>query len=143
MFSKPVISKKDCSFNAMVPTILNYTQSPKEDELDSTIFGLIEQLWADSGIQACFQKRSSLQIPDSTKYFLDNISRVTSVGYIPSNKVKKMLYNFCFWTTFLLFLQDILLSRRKTTGVIEYKFTLDSESHFNFRLIDVGGENYS
>jgi len=114
--------EKDCSFNAWVPQILNYVHPPLADTLDPTIAEFIELLWADQGMQQCFARRSSIQIPDSANFFLNNIKRVTAADYTPSN-------------------EDIVLSRKQTTGIIEYQFSLGStDSKFNFRLVDVGGQ---
>merc|ERR1711892_683817 len=113
--------EKDCSLFAWVPQILNYVHPPQEVSLESTVSEFIKLLWADTGIQNCFAQRSTLQIPDSAKFFLDNIERVTADDFIPTD-------------------EDILLSRKQTSGIIEYQFTLDMSSNFSFRLIDVGGQ---
>nr|QKY89057.1 Gq alpha [Mopalia muscosa] len=78
----------------------------------------IKSLWADSGIQECYDRRREYQLTDSAKYYLDSVDRIASNNYLPT-------------------LQDILRVRVPTTGIIEYPFDLDS---IIFRMVDVGGQ---
>lgn len=78
----------------------------------------IDSLWADTGIQECYERRREYQLTDSAKYYLDALDRVTESEYLPT-------------------LQDILRVRVPTTGIIEYPFDLDS---IIFRMVDVGGQ---
>jgi guanine nucleotide-binding protein G(q) subunit alpha len=75
-------------------------------------------LWADPGIQECYDRRREYQLTDSAKYYLDSIEKIDTPDYLPS-------------------LQDILRVRVPTTGIIEYPFDLDS---IIFRMVDVGGQ---
>nr|QKY89056.1 Gq alpha [Chaetopleura apiculata] len=78
----------------------------------------IKSLWADSGIQECYDRRREYQLTDSAKYYLDSVDRIAGNNYLPT-------------------LQDILRVRVPTTGIIEYPFDLDS---IIFRMVDVGGQ---
>nr|QBG38985.1 guanine nucleotide-binding protein G(q) subunit alpha [Tegillarca granosa] len=78
----------------------------------------IQSLWADSGIQECYDRRREYQLTDSAKYYLDDVDRIAAPNYLPT-------------------LQDILRVRVPTTGIIEYPFDLDS---IIFRMVDVGGQ---
>jgi len=78
----------------------------------------IKSLWADSGLQECYDRRREYQLTDSAKYYLDELDRVEKEDYLPT-------------------LQDILRVRVPTTGIIEYPFDLDS---IIFRMVDVGGQ---
>lgn len=78
----------------------------------------IKSLWADMGIQECYDRRREYQLTDSAKYYLDDVDRLTQPDYLPT-------------------LQDILRVRTPTTGIIEYPFDLDS---IIFRMVDVGGQ---
>ncbi|XP_011437271.1 guanine nucleotide-binding protein G(q) subunit alpha [Crassostrea angulata] len=78
----------------------------------------IKALWADEGIQECFDRRREYQLTDSAKYYLDDVDRIANPNYLPT-------------------LQDILRVRVPTTGIIEYPFDLDS---IIFRMVDVGGQ---
>ncbi|KAK3095893.1 hypothetical protein FSP39_020449 [Pinctada imbricata] len=85
---------------------------------DEQFVKAIKSLWADDGIQECFDRRREYQLTDSAKYYLDDIDRIASTEYLPT-------------------LQDILRVRVPTTGIIEYPFDLDS---IIFRMVDVGGQ---
>jgi len=78
----------------------------------------IKALWADMGIQECYDRRREYQLTDSTKYYLDDLTRIAAPNYLPTE-------------------QDILRARVPTTGIIEYPFDLDS---IIFRMVDVGGQ---
>jgi GTPase SAR1 family protein len=78
----------------------------------------ITQLWLDPAIKSTFARSSEYQLNDSTQYYFDNIARISSPGYIPTE-------------------QDVLRSRVKTTGVLETVFDVED---IIFRLVDVGGQ---
>ncbi|KAL0832721.1 guanine nucleotide-binding protein G(q) subunit alpha isoform X4 [Ostrinia nubilalis] len=78
----------------------------------------IKGLWADSGIQECYDRRREYQLTDSAKYYLQEIDRVAAPNYLPTE-------------------QDILRVRVPTTGIIEYPFDLEE---IRFRMVDVGGQ---
>ncbi|XP_063311093.1 guanine nucleotide-binding protein G(q) subunit alpha [Pelobates fuscus] len=78
----------------------------------------IKYLWNDPGIQECYDRRREYQLSDSTKYYLNDLDRIASHGYLPSQ-------------------QDVLRVRVPTTGIIEYPFDLQSVI---FRMVDVGGQ---
>lgn len=78
----------------------------------------LHSLWADQGIQECYDRRREYQLTDSAKYYLDSLDRVAADDYLPT-------------------LQDILRVRVPTTGITEYPFYLDKVT---FRIVDVGGQ---
>ncbi|CAH1126932.1 unnamed protein product [Ceutorhynchus assimilis] len=78
----------------------------------------IQDLWNDSGVQECYDRRREYQLTDSAKYYLSDLDRIRAEGYLPSE-------------------QDILRARAPTTGILEYPFDLDS---IIFRMVDVGGQ---
>ncbi|XP_043676545.1 guanine nucleotide-binding protein G(q) subunit alpha isoform X9 [Vespula pensylvanica] len=78
----------------------------------------IKDLWADAGIQECYDRRREYQLTDSAKYYLMEIDRVAAPNYLPTE-------------------QDILRVRVPTTGIIEYPFDLEE---IRFRMVDVGGQ---
>uniref|UniRef100_A0A0K8TRB9 Guanine nucleotide-binding protein subunit alpha n=1 Tax=Tabanus bromius TaxID=304241 RepID=A0A0K8TRB9_TABBR len=78
----------------------------------------IKSLWADTGIQECYDRRREYQLTDSAKYYLMEIDRVAGPNYLPTE-------------------QDILRVRVPTTGIIEYPFDLEE---IRFRMVDVGGQ---
>jgi len=79
----------------------------------------IKELWKDEGIIATYQERHQFQLDDSTKYYLDDIDRVSDDDYLPT-------------------VQDILHSRVRTGGsVCECDYELGGNT---IRMIDVGGQ---
>lgn len=79
---------------------------------------MLKVLWADSGLKECYDRRREYQLTDSTKYYLDDIDRLATEDYLPTE-------------------QDILRARVPTTGILEYPFDLDG---IIFRMVDVGGQ---
>uniref|UniRef100_A0A8B9D0Q9 G protein subunit alpha transducin 1 n=1 Tax=Anser cygnoides TaxID=8845 RepID=A0A8B9D0Q9_ANSCY len=79
---------------------------------------IIGRLWKDAGIQACFDRASEYQLNDSAGYYLSDLERLVTPGYVPTE-------------------QDVLRSRVKTTGIIETQFSFKD---LNFRMFDVGGQ---
>ncbi|XP_078526388.1 guanine nucleotide-binding protein G(o) subunit alpha isoform X2 [Lissotriton helveticus] len=82
------------------------------------LLGAMMRLWADSGIQECFNRSREYQLNDSAKYYLDSLDRIGAGDYQPTE-------------------QDILRTRVKTTGIVETHFTF---KNLHFRLFDVGGQ---
>ncbi|XP_014110889.1 PREDICTED: guanine nucleotide-binding protein G(o) subunit alpha isoform X5 [Pseudopodoces humilis] len=80
--------------------------------------GAMMRLWADSGIQECFNRSREYQLNDSAQYYLDSLDRIGAADYQPTE-------------------QDILRTRVKTTGIVETHFTF---KNLHFRLFDVGGQ---
>ncbi|KAM6167255.1 guanine nucleotide-binding protein subunit alpha-11 [Erethizon dorsatum] len=78
----------------------------------------IKTLWNDPGIQECYDRRREYQLSDSAKYYLTDVDRIATLGYLPSQ-------------------QDVLRVRVPTTGIIEYPFDLEN---IIFRMVDVGGQ---
>ncbi|XP_015729344.1 guanine nucleotide-binding protein G(o) subunit alpha isoform X1 [Coturnix japonica] len=76
------------------------------------------RLWADSGIQECFNRSREYQLNDSAQYYLDSLDRIGAADYQPTE-------------------QDILRTRVKTTGIVETHFTF---KNLHFRMFDVGGQ---
>ncbi|KAJ6241327.1 guanine nucleotide-binding protein g(o) subunit alpha [Anaeramoeba flamelloides] len=78
----------------------------------------IKTLWSDSAMKECFENKSQLQLPDTHGYYLENIDRITSEDYIPTD-------------------QDILLCRIPTTGVNIVNFKMEEQM---WNIVDVGGQ---
>lgn len=78
----------------------------------------MKSLWADTGIQHCYDRRREYQLTDSAKYYLTDLDRIAAEDYVST-------------------LQDILRVRAPTTGIIEYPFDLEE---IRFRMVDVGGQ---
>ena len=87
-------------------------------DVDDSVADEVEILWNEESIQRVFEQRARLKIDDSSKYFFENVRRIATRSYIPTDK-------------------DILMVRHRTTGVIDQKFTVQ-ETHFH--IFDVGGQ---
>ncbi|CAG5090383.1 Similar to Guanine nucleotide-binding protein G(q) subunit alpha (Homarus americanus) [Cotesia congregata] len=121
----------------------------------------IKDLWADSGIQECYDRRREYQLTDSAKYYLMEIDRVAAPNYLPTEQdilrvrvpttgiieypfdLEEIRFSYLSdldnisKPEYLPSEQDILRARAPTTGIIEYPFDLDS---IIFRMVDVGGQ---
>ncbi|NXY38523.1 GNAI2 protein, partial [Pomatorhinus ruficollis] len=71
---------------------------------------VIRRLWADNGVQACFNRSREYQLNDSAAYYLNDLERIARADYIPTQ-------------------QDVLRTRVKTTGIVETHFTF-KDLHF-------------
>ncbi|KAL5009990.1 hypothetical protein ScPMuIL_012295 [Solemya velum] len=81
-----------------------------------------ERLWADAGIQLCYQRSHEYQLLDSAKYFLDRLDEIKQPDYIPTN-------------------QDILRCRVITTSIQHIEFDVpDCGKSVRFGVYDVGGQ---
>uniref|UniRef100_A0A8B9L4E1 Adenylate cyclase-inhibiting G alpha protein n=1 Tax=Astyanax mexicanus TaxID=7994 RepID=A0A8B9L4E1_ASTMX len=80
--------------------------------------GIIQRLWKDGGVQACFSRSREYQLNDSASYYLNDLDRISSAAYVPTQ-------------------QDVLRTRVKTTGIVETHFTFKD---LHFKMFDVGGQ---
>lgn len=96
-----------------------YVRDMAQDEkINASNVNHFHALWADKGIQRTYEQRSKFQLPDSASYFFENLDRISTEGYIPSE-------------------QDVLRSRIRTTGITESSFAIEGNK---FKLFDVGGQ---
>eukprot|EP00057_Strongylocentrotus_purpuratus_P026298 XP_011680772.1 PREDICTED: guanine nucleotide-binding protein G(s) subunit alpha [Strongylocentrotus purpuratus] len=77
-----------------------------------------QRLWEDDGVQDCFSRANEFQLLDSANYFLDKIEFIMDPDFIPSD-------------------QDIVRTRKMTTGVVETWFDINNVT---FHMLDVGGQ---
>lgn len=78
----------------------------------------MQSLWQDKGVKECYLRSNEYQLNDSAGYFLNSLPRISDPSYVPTQ-------------------QDVLRTRVKTTGIIEFDFKYKG---LNFRLFDVGGQ---
>jgi len=79
----------------------------------------LKNLWLDKGVSSvCYERRLEFHLHDSAKFFFDNLDRIANPSYKPNE-------------------QDILLTRIKTTGIVEVNFEI---KNVHFRVFDVGGQ---
>ncbi|CAI4228112.1 unnamed protein product [Auanema sp. JU1783] len=79
---------------------------------------LLQQFWKSTIVQLTYQHRYSLNLPDSTKYFMDNMNRIGSLDYEP------------IW-------EDILRIREVVNHVRTEVYPFE---RIKFRVIDVGNQ---
>lgn len=87
-------------------------------EVHEALGASIKRLWQDPGIQAAWDKRSAFQILECVGIFLDKIDEISNFGYLATQ-------------------EDILLTRVKTSGIVEDKYDIEGNT---FVLYDVGGQ---
>ncbi|KIO17616.1 hypothetical protein M407DRAFT_227947, partial [Tulasnella calospora MUT 4182] len=78
-------------------------------------------LWKDQNVQGIL-RRKGIRLEEMPGFYLNDIHRVTTKTYSPSN-------------------QDVLNARLKTVGVVEHLFQLENggEKGMDWRIFDVGG----
>ncbi|KAI9353571.1 G protein alpha subunit [Obelidium mucronatum] len=89
-----------------------------EHTIDPTVLEAIKTMWEDSGIQYCYSRRNEFQLQDSCAYILNNMARITSPDFIPSEA-------------------DILNTRVMTLGVSETKLNVEGVP---YKIFDFGGQ---
>ncbi len=56
-------------------------------DVDESVAQNIEILWKESAIKEIFDNRAKLKIDDSSSYFFDEVRRIATRSYIPTDKV--------------------------------------------------------
>ena len=87
-------------------------------EITPEIGRLMMFLWNHEAVQRCFSHSIQYQLNDSANYFLNDLPRLSSPNYIPSER-------------------DVLKARVRTTGINETSFYC---KEMLFRMVDVGGQ---
>ena len=104
---------------AKADEIIQMSNSGVGLELDGDTAALVESLWMDPGVQETWKGRNKVQVPESTEYFVEKrLKQLIEADYMPSD-------------------EDLLLLRTRTTGILEQKFTIESNE---FMIVDVGGQ---
>ncbi|KAL2107104.1 hypothetical protein VUR80DRAFT_5702 [Thermomyces stellatus] len=88
------------------------------DPLPKDFLEPIKALWRDGGVKRAIEKGNEYALHDNLAYFCDDIDRLWSDGYVPTD-------------------QDLLRSRLRTTGITETVFDL---GQLTYRMFDVGGQ---
>jgi guanine nucleotide-binding protein G(i) subunit alpha len=119
----PQFKDQNLQINRQITDSPYYSQLCNEDEardLDLTVeLGhFLSLLWLDPAIQSVYKHKDELLLNDSTKYYMENLDRISSFDYLPSE-------------------DDVLRSRVQTTGIIEAKFQIEGKP---FSMYDVGGQ---
>lgn len=89
-----------------------------ETPVDPPLAAELKSIWALAPIQACYERRSDLQLPSSADYIMANVDRYAAPDFIPNS-------------------EDVLRCRARTTGIHEIEFDIEA---LHFRMVDVGGQ---
>ncbi|XP_072529089.1 guanine nucleotide-binding protein subunit alpha-14-like [Salminus brasiliensis] len=114
----PFTDDKNTKYAAMLSKVnTNAVNSMEPDHAEA-----IKRVWSDHGIQQCYERRREFQLLDSAKYFLDDMDRISSAFYLPTD-------------------QDILRVRKRFTGISEYGIPeyIFELSPVIFRVINFNG----
>eukprot|EP00485_Elphidium_margaritaceum_P011667 CAMPEP_0202689840 /NCGR_PEP_ID=MMETSP1385-20130828/5026_1 /ASSEMBLY_ACC=CAM_ASM_000861 /TAXON_ID=933848 /ORGANISM="Elphidium margaritaceum" /LENGTH=385 /DNA_ID=CAMNT_0049345043 /DNA_START=29 /DNA_END=1186 /DNA_ORIENTATION=+ len=96
-----------------------YLESLSSDTpLTPDVAAQIKVLWQNESVKMAYDNRTNLSIVDSSAYFFDELERIASIDYTPTEK-------------------DILLVRTPTTGIISAQFSIDGNV---FDIYDAGGQ---
>ncbi|XP_006869021.1 PREDICTED: guanine nucleotide-binding protein subunit alpha-11 [Chrysochloris asiatica] len=107
-----------CDQNKANALLIREVDVEKVTTFERQYVNAIKMLWSDPGVQECYDRRREYQLSDSAKYYLTDVDRIATLGYLPTQ-------------------QDVLRVRVPTTGIIEYPFDLEN---IIFRMVDVGGQ---
>lgn len=88
------------------------------EELDEVLAASVLELWEDPDIQETYNNRASFQLDDNAAYFFNKVHDLAREGYEVEDT-------------------DILLSRVRTTGIVDHDFHI---SDVTFRMMDMGGQ---
>ncbi|PFH46789.1 hypothetical protein AMATHDRAFT_77514 [Amanita thiersii Skay4041] len=87
------------------------------------------QLWHDEDVREIL-RRKKIRLEEGSGFFLNDLERVTSLRYMPSDVTEGPL-------------DDVLKARLKTVGVAEYTFKMEVPAGRDYgaewRIVDVGG----
>jgi len=93
-----------------------------EDTITQETAKIIKLAWGDKGLMETWNNRSELQVQDSLAYFVENVDRISSANYVPSE-------------------DDVLHVRARTTGIVEEDMKVPAGGPpRTFRIVDVGGQ---
>ncbi|KAF1768260.1 hypothetical protein GCK72_000072 [Caenorhabditis remanei] len=79
----------------------------------------VNRLSLDQGVKDCFMRRHEYYLNESAEYWLNDLNRIVSIGYIPT-------------------VEDILRTYTKTNGVEETDCRFNN---WNYTIVDCGNEN--
>lgn len=121
------------------------TEVEGPDEAQETLNALcgdMIQLWQDAGIREVLRRRK-IRLEEASGFFLNDLQRVTSLKYMPSDGESFLFYCDTSIDICLCMLDDVLKARLKTVGVAEYRFEMEvpmsRDTGTEWRIVDVGG----
>ncbi|PIO76014.1 g-protein alpha subunit [Teladorsagia circumcincta] len=78
----------------------------------------IQRVWHDTAVQKIYERRSEINLNDSSKYFLENLASINTLDFTPTPR-------------------DLIMSYVPTVGVQNVIFSVDNHV---FQLFDIGGQ---
>ncbi|XP_033642587.1 guanine nucleotide-binding protein G(s) subunit alpha-like [Asterias rubens] len=114
---QPAIDLADVSLQPCLDYMLDNASCP-DFQYNKEFYDKAKLLWEDDGVLECYTRANEYQLIDSAEYFLSRIDEIREPDFLPSN-------------------QDILRSRKITTGILETCFDV---KNINFQMLDVGGQ---
>jgi GTPase SAR1 family protein len=87
-------------------------------KLDRVFAEDVLQLWNTEVMQKSYQQKNKYWVLDTAEWLIGNVTRFAEDSYMPTR-------------------EDIILSRRRTTGITEHTYIVDDTA---FTIIDVGGQ---
>jgi len=109
------ISLADPSLNPVFEEISSLTES---STLNPDLSEKINRLWKDEGTRTVYNRRSEFWCMDSTNYYLDEVLRLGSDDFEPTD-------------------EDQIMMRVRTTGIV---VTQIQELPYTYQIVDVGGQ---
>jgi len=101
--------------------LMDITASEEDPEVEwsEELYKALKVLWSSDGINAAFKRSNEFQLNDSADFFFENLDQYKDLD------------------SYRITDEDILHIRKRTTGILETKF---SYSDRNFTMVDVGGQ---
>ena len=78
----PPVTTSDPALDSTRTWLLEYNGRPEFD-YNTEFYEATESLWADAGVQQCFERSNEYQLIDCAKYFLDKVSEVKRDEFNP------------------------------------------------------------
>eukprot|EP00301_Raphidiophrys_heterophryoidea_P006929 c12746_g1_i2.p1 GENE.c12746_g1_i2~~c12746_g1_i2.p1 ORF type:complete len:267 (-),score=37.41 c12746_g1_i2:1008-1808(-) len=112
--------KEGAKFDAKLGEDVNMIlgMDPSNSVLTPELGPIILRAWNCDRIQQAFARRNEYQLMDNIKYFTENLERIASATYEPTD-------------------QDILMARMHTSGVVEMQLKIQN---LDLKVFDVGGQ---
>ncbi|VDM53309.1 unnamed protein product, partial [Angiostrongylus costaricensis] len=85
---------------------------------ENAISDAIQKVWRDPAVQSLYERRSEINLNDSSKYFLENLSNINRLDFTPTPR-------------------DLIMSYVPTVGVQNVIFSAGNRV---FQLFDIGGQ---
>ena len=109
-------------FGDLGDAVKSFIALPDDTDVTGETGKTVKKLWANSGVQEAWGKRSGFQVLECLEYYCKEIDRISAPGYVPTQ-------------------QDILQARVRTSGIVEEKYVIDGVQFVMFGKYIVSGRN--